>query len=475
MQQHVKRIYLLLTAGCLWLLNACDKKDSFNTAELYVYAASGTLAYNVIQGNFNVVGTQMVPGPGTSFPVLLTRAVDRDIQVHASIDTSLVRVYDSINKLTTPSPKISDGVFGLQQNGLITIPAGQTASAASVQVELKNAALLTEGITYIIPVVITNANNGVPVSASRNIIFLKTQLKVIKAGISSLTNTNTISLVLNKANNIVTGPGALYLKGVVNDQLSGNTQITVEDAPSLLAAYNQQTGKNFMAMPASSYQLQKPSVTIAEKTTNSADSIVISLPNLQLFQTGNDYLLPVQIKTAKNQSTDIPADETKKIVYMQVSVFENNIDPANSGLTGTVISRTGWAVTASGSYSGNAVTRVLDGNNATAWDSDGRMPAWVQLDMGTTKTVKGFPIVPSYEYRTDNFIEMEVYSSNNGTTWKLEGKYSGTTTSASSTAANPDIKTVRFVTPVSARYFKFNITKTTDGSYAGMAELNAME
>lgn len=70
---------------------------------------------------------------------------------------------------------------------------------------------------------------------------------------------------------------------------------------------------------------------------------------------------------------------------------------------------------------------------------------------------------------------MEVYSSTNGTTWKLEGYYVGTTTSAGSTVANPDIKNVRFLTPVTARYFKFNITKTTDGSYAGMAELNALE
>ncbi len=473
--QFIKRIYLFIATGLLSLLNACDKNDSFSTSELHVYAAPGTVAYNIIQGNFNVLGTQVVAGPGTSFPVLLSRAVDRDIQVNISIDTSLIRLYDSINKLTTPSAKLPVGAFGLQQDGLITIPAGQTTSAASAQVELKNASLLTEGTTYIIPVVITNANNGVPVSASRNIIFVKTQLKVIKAGISSLTNTNTISLVLNKAGNTVTGPNALYVKGNLNDQLSGSTQITVEEARSLLAAYNQQTGKNYILMPASSYQLQKPSVTIAASATTSADSIVISLPNLQLFQTGNDYLLPIQLKSAKNQSTDIPADDTKKVVYIQVSVVENNIDPANSTVTGTAISRSGWTVTASGSYSGNAITRILDGNNATAWDSDGRMPAWVQLDMGASKTVKGFPIVPSYEYRNDNFINMEVYSSNNGTTWKLEGYYVGTTTSAGSTAANPDIKNVRFIMPVTARYFKFNITKTTDGSYAGMAELNAVD
>lgn len=473
--KSIKRIYLLVVASSLLLFSACKKTDSFNTSELHVYAASGTLAYNVIQGNFNMVGTQIFAGPGTGFPILLSRTVDRDIQVQVSIDTSLVRVYDSIYKLSTPSAKIPDGAFNLQQNGLLTIPAGKTASSVIAQVELKNAALVKEGTTYIIPVVINNANNGVPVSASRNIIFLKTQLKLITAGISTWSNSNTMAVVLNKANNTITGPNALYLKGLLNDQLSGNSQVTIEAAPSLLAAYNQQTGKNYIQMPDASYQLQKAEVTIPERALNSSDSIVISLPNLQLFQTGNDYLLPIQIKTAKNQSADITADNTKKVVYIQVSVFENNIDASNSGLTGTAVSRTGWSVTASGSYSGNAVTRLLDGNNATAWDSDGRMPAWVQLDMGATKTIKGFPIVPSYEYRTDDFINMEVYSSNNGTTWKLEGKYIGTTTSASSNAANPDIKTVRFITPVTARYFKFNVTKTTDGSYAGMAELNAVE
>ncbi len=473
--QLIKRIYLLAAASCLFLLNACKKGDSFNTSELHVYAAPGTLAYNVIQGNFNVIGTQVIPGPGTSFPVLLSRAVDRDIQVNVSIDTSLVRVYDSINKLTTPSAKLPAGAFTLRQNGVITIPAGQTASAAAAQVELTNAGLLTAGTSYIIPVVIKNANNGVPVSGSRNIIFLKTQLKVIKAGISSWTNTNTISLVLNKANNVVTGPNALYLKGSLNEQLTGNSQITAEEAPSLLAAYNQQTGKNYVLPPASSYQFQKSTVNIPENMVNSADSFTISLPNLQLFQPGIDYLLPVQLKTAKNQSVDIPADETKKVVYIQISVFENNIDPANSGLTGTAINRTAWNVSASGNYPGNEVGRILDGDNGSAWDSDGNMPAWVELDMGTSKTVKGFPIVPSYEYRPDDFINMEVYSSNNGTTWKLEGRYFGTATGSGSTADNPDIKTVRFVTPVTARYFKFNITKTTDGRYAGMGELNAME
>lgn len=464
----IKRIYLLIAASCLLLLNACKKDDSLNSSELHVYAAPGTLAYNVIVGNFNMVGTKVFAGPGTSFSVLLSRAVDRDIQVHVSIDTSLIHIYDSINKLTTPSAKIPDGTFNLQQNGLITIPAGQTVSAVAVQVELKNATQLTEGINYIIPVVINNANNGVPVSAARNIIFLKTQLKVIKAGISTFTNTNTISLVLNKANNIVTGPAALYLKGALNDQLAGSTEITIEDAPSLLAAYNQQTGKNFITMPASSYQLQKSSVTLPERATNSTDSIVISLPNLQLFQTGNNYLLPIQIKTAKNQSADVPADDTKKVVYIQVTVVDNNIDAANSGLSGAAIPRTAWVATASSSFSNTYnASRAIDGNTATAWIASG-LQQWLQINIGAIKTVKGFNINTATlgTSRFGDIQEMEVLSSNDGITWRLEGFFKSV---ASAT------KVVRFITPVAAQYFRFNITKTADNVYSGMGELNAVE
>lgn len=465
--QFIKRIYLFIATGLLFLLNACDKNDSFSTSELHVYAAPGTVAYNIIQGNFNVVGTQMVSGPGTSFPVLLSRAVDRDIQVNISIDTSLIRIYDSINKLTTPSAKIPDGAFGLQQNGLITIPAGQTTSAASAQVELKNASLLTEGTTYIIPVVIAGANNGVPVSASRNIVFVKAQLKVIKAGISTFSNTNTMNIVLNKANNTITGPNALYLKGLLNSQLSGPTQITTEEAPSLLATYNQQTGKNYILLPASSYQLQKSAVTISENTTNSADSIVISLPNLQLFQTGNDYLLPIQLKTAKNQVNDIPVDETKKVVYIQVSVVDNNIDATNRGLTGTTIPRTDWIATASNSLSnGYNAGRSIDNNTGTAWLASG-VPQWLQVNMAAVKTIKGFNINSATisGSRFGDILEMEVLSSNDGATWKLEGFFKSPASAA---------KVVKFITPVAAQYFRFNITRTAD-AYSGIGELNAVE
>jgi hypothetical protein len=602
--QSIKQLFLLVAASCLLLLNACKKSDSFNTSELHVYAASGTLAYNVSAGNINLLRNEAMTASGLSFPVLLTRSFEKEVQVTAVIDTALLAVYDSVNKVTSPRFKIS--AFKLAGES-VTIRQGQTSSSDSVRLVLADTVGLDLTKTYIVPVRLTASSQNVPVSNTRQIMYLRT-------GIVKITSRVSTGLLSQQAGYIASFKASpvIGFPVLINAPITKNVTITAVDDASLVTAYNTANGTSYSVLPAGSYTFIKNSATISPGATTSADSIKVQVPDLSILTAGTGYLLPVKIKdegaiapaatnyvkyilitprlslavipasgsniinisfnkpptgnitgpaqtgfgaalnyvlnttvqvgitydasliasynAANNTSYsafptgsftvskdnvtiaagattsvadsfrvqfsnynsfsggntyllpltiksggNVNADDTKKVVYIQVSVFENNIDPANSGLTGTTINRTGWTVTASGNYSGNVVNRVLDGNNATAWDSDGRMPAWVQLDMGTAKTVKGFPIVPSYEYRADNFIEMEVYSSNNGTIWKLEGKYTGTTTSTSSTAANPDIKTVRFMAPVTARYFKFNITKTTDGSYAGMAELNAME
>jgi hypothetical protein len=81
-------------------------------------------------------------------------------------------------------------------------------------------------------------------------------------------------------------------------------------------------------------------------------------------------------------------------------------------------------------------------------------------------------MIPGYRYRSEDFIRMEVLSSNEGQSWKFEGAYAGTPTDPSSSAANPDVKQLKFRAPVKARYFKFNITRSTNASYySSVAEI----
>ncbi|MFD2920708.1 discoidin domain-containing protein [Terrimonas rubra] len=238
---------------------------------------------------------------------------------------------------------------------------------------------------------------------------------------------------------------------------------------SLVDAYNLRNNTQYKAFPEGSYELIKTKAQIPAGSKFSIDSFEVNIKNFAALQTGTAYILPLK--------TVAPAPFVlgpKSIAYIILRI--SNIDPANAAITGgTVASRTGWSVTASGSYSANPVALVLDGNNGTAWSSEGGIPAWLRLDMGAAKTVKGFRLVPSYAYRNENWLQVNVSSSNDGNTWQYIGTYNGSVTLASSNANNPDIKHLSFLTPVSARYFRFDIVRSSDASYTGLGEINAIE
>lgn len=191
-----------------------------------------------------------------------------------------------------------------------------------------------------------------------------------------------------------------------------------------------------------------------------------------MFEKDKVYLLPVEVVEDGNPDMP-PVDEDRGVAYIRLTVVENNIDGSNSGLEGTPMDRTGWSVTVSSVYGSGVGDQMLDGNAATAWTSNSDQTHEVVLDMGASRQVKGFLITPNYVYRSENITKMNVYSSLNGTDWKLEGLYNGTAPSGS--AANPDIKTIRFYRAVNARFFRFEILESNGQSYTGIGELNGVE
>lgn len=284
------------------------------------------------------------------------------------------------------------------------------------------------------------------------------------------------NLNFKRTGTVIVGDSITKFTAYLTRETSSDVMINIAADESKIASYNTANKTSYVLLPAVNYKfLTGGQLTVKSGGTRATDSLKIQLTARATLNDDNGYILPLSIKEVSSNDKGITASGNYSTVYIIVKNSISNIEDSNTLPVGTLINRSGWSVTASGSYSGNAVNRVLDGNNATAWDSDGRMPAWVILDMQSATAVKGFSIVPSYEYRTDNFLTMEILSSNDRISWKSQGEYNGTVTLASSSAINPDLKNIKFFTPVNARYFKFNITKTTDGSYAGMAEVNAIQ
>lgn len=288
---------------------------------------------------------------------------------------------------------------------------------------------------------------------------------------------NSGDTVIADINLIYLGKLGSGFQALINGTSGKDVEVTgkIDANPQLIKAYDSLYHMHSLALPSDLFKISGDGkVTIKAGQMQSADSIKIELNNISGLKVGKyTYVVPIVLES---MAKDVQLKSKLMFVrYKLVVNPKNNVDRTNAGLSGQQIDRTGWSTTALSYYDVSAPSNVLDGENETVWESDGIIPQWLMLDMGMTETVKGFSIVPNYVYPGDDFIDMDVLSSKDGITWEMQGKYTGTSASAQSSADLPDIKTVKFINPVTARYFKFNVTSSTGGGYAGMAELNGIK
>src|SRR5690606_30406374 len=201
----------------------------------------------------------------------------------------------------------------------------------------------------------------------------------------------------------------------------------------------------------------------------------IEITNPALFTGGSDYVLPISIANVVSKDKGIVASENRSTAYLYVPYNYTNVDTVQTAPTAPNLDRVGWAITVSNSTSGATGPSMIDGNNSTAWRSSNSSTAakWFVVNMGGVKTINSFSTVPNYVATAENITEMTVLSSNDNATWKKEGVWKGTGPVSGSSAVNPSIKGITFLTPVTAQYFRFEITKWTSGNRVGVAEIYA--
>ena len=201
-------------------------------------------------GSIAIIRNSILPGANTSFPVLISRPFDKDVQVTASIDTSLVKTYDSLYNNNIASLVSPAGAFGLANGGKVSIASGETSSRDSIQVVLTDATKIKAGPNiYIVPVVLHSATNEVPTSEARQVMYVQIKVVNIVEGIASLSGGIVIDIVVNNVNGINTRPAIAYLQGVLNNGIAKSTTVTVKDNNILIQAYNAANGTNYQAFP----------------------------------------------------------------------------------------------------------------------------------------------------------------------------------------------------------------------------------
>lgn len=464
-------LLIVLTVMVFSLYCASCKKDQPTGAEGDEYIMQNLSAYNQIPSNGS---DTIIPNLGLVYPgkvkagfvALLAGPLKADVEITAKIDHNpkLLKVYDSLYR--AHSPDLPDSLFKLSGAGRVSVKAGQVQSMDSIKIALNNTTgLKTGNYTFTVPIALESVSEKVKLKSK--LMFLRYSLVVspLMASLADASGGSQIDLI-----NTQNLGKDLFLSVTLNRSLRQDFEVNVEEVSTktFVDAYNGEHGTSYLPFPSQGYVLLKNTGTIPAGSNLLNKGIQVQLKDLSAFSTTESHLLGLRIKDkGVVGSLGNPKNNT---VY--IAMFPNNIDLTNTGLTGAQIDRSGWKVSASDTYSTNIPENVLDGDNQTIWRSGkNTLPQWLQLEMDSEQMVNGFSIVPNYSSRTNNFIQMTVLSSKDGKFWKPEGEYIGKATIANSSASNPDIKTIKFIRPVTARYFMFKITKSTSGRNVGMAEL----
>ncbi|QQT26004.1 BT_3987 domain-containing protein [Sphingobacterium spiritivorum] len=473
----IQRCFLLLL-GVMCLFLSCSK-EQIDTENLTIYLPSGSLNYNSNAASYVTARTKVFEGMGTAFPVVLTRAFGQDIQVTATIDTSLLAEYDRVNK--TKSPVIPAGAFFLKNNGQIRIPAGQERSADSVQLSLGDgAANLDFTKQYVVPVRLISTNTNVPLSTNRQVMYMRITFNRIMTQLIDVPANRLIPITINRTPSGDVIKGNLNISAAVNIAFSQNLSVALQARPDLLTVYNQTNQTNYQAFPANTFTFNPGSASITSGSLKATTPISLLLNNTTAFESGKSYLLPVGI----TDEGPVAPHETQGLAYFKVDVQIQNINPDNPTPSGSRVDRSAWTAMASSTdtdYAPGEPELVFDNDAATGWHSEfafGTKPAVLfTVDMHNQKSIRGFTFIPKYwDFYGSGYIsaitEMRVESSNDGINWTPQGSYAGSMPEG--TATNPELRNVSFYTPVQARYFRFTITGYGDYA-AGFGELNAFE
>lgn len=196
--------------------------------------------------------------------------------------------------------------------------------------------------------------------------------------------------------------GASY--GGINYPQS-NITVEFEADPSLISAYNQAHGTNFIAFPENSYTISGlQSVIRAGVVDSDPLKVIVSSSALEL---GTSYMLPIKLVSAATN----PVNDQLSIAYFRIdSLIRREQDV--TGLATLAVSHENNG----GAGAGEGSPKLVDGNVGTKYLAQNYTSGmWFQLTFPSAK------ILGAYTFTSGNDAE-----GRDPRTWRLEGSNDGT-------------------------------------------------
>lgn len=454
-------IYYILSALTLLLcFNSCEKDDEVINYDKYVSNSLST--YNAIPTKVDTILVNMdinLESEPAGRKVVLKESSNQDLEITGEIDYNpeLIKAYNKIYHSNMTN--VPEGVFKVINK--VTVKAGETQSTEDMQVIIDNYSSLENGYhEFVIPVKLSSKSNDLLKS---DLIFIQYRVLITVNNLQMYSSTYTESITVEA----VAGEKALvYIEEDMALRMPVDIELVEHNSAAFVEAYNEENGTSYETAPTGSYKLLTDKITIPAGTYYSENAPVVEVTDASKLLAGKTYLLAVSIKNADANQSEDPLNT---MVYIILS--GGNIDKSGAPLEGEVLARTGWT----GSSSGNLNTttwpaKALDGDNTTAWISSPGSTFILTIDMKASKTIKGIKFIPNYASPEHDILAAKVLVGPVSYSTTSQGYYFGTAAAAGSSAENPDVKTIKFLTPVTGRYIRLEITKTTSGTMAGVGE-----
>lgn len=232
---------------------------------------------------------------------------------------------------------------------------------------------------------------------------------------------------------------------------TGDIKVRVAVDNSLIAAYNEEHGTDFEAMPAEAILLENAEMTIPAGQRAVADTLHLKLTDnsniLSTLKSEKGYIIPLRLISAEGDNAQLSTNMVKPS-FVTVTVTEDNVnhEATEADLTGTLVAdQTGWSVNII-SGSGSNLNKWFDGNPASSasisdWSN---YKAAFTVDMGQPYTFHAIVAYRSTSWGEYNSINAgaKISTSDDGTNFKGAGEVTG------------DSKYIVFYAPLTARYIR---------------------
>lgn len=239
---------------------------------------------------------------------------------------------------------------------------------------------------------------------------------------------------------------------------SDNIKVKVIVDNSLIAAYNEEHGTEFEAMPTEALVLNNMEMTIPAGSMAVSDTAHVQLTDnadvLGTLKSEKGYIIPLRLESAEGGDSQLSTNMLKP-TFVTVTVTEDNVNHDATEYTGTgtlVADQTGWSVTPINGSTGSNLQRWFDGNpkvygSVSNWST---YKASLIVDMGQSYTFDAIAAYRGNSWNSSLYVSLnsgtKISTSEDGENYKSAGEVTGSS------------MYIVFYAPLTARYIKIETT-----------------